>query len=310
VTTGTNAEFFVLNKVTAGYGTVFARHALENDGGARQWLAAALRRNLRSMERELEVVDLIATFGFVGQLHPRLTPRCLIYPSETSSTGITGAIPWSAVAVGSNPEHTAVTLIDESTGRSLLPINLGTMSSVHFPPFYRFITAFGPSFTPDFSLTYFLEEMRLPTERENVRFYPRIFVGPVVLSRATWCVPFEVIPPRKRAASRHADFHSLRQWASRLGLPGKVFVTPMQIAEMMGRERVSGSFHRLHKPFLVDWDELGSHTMFRRYISADTATVTFAEMLPTFDQIPLQAGDARRVAEHVFECNSWEKGLL
>jgi hypothetical protein len=186
------------------------------------------------------------------------------------------------------------------TGQSILPIHTGTLAPVFFPPFYRFVASLGPSFAPDLPLLELLES-RLPAERrECFRKYPRISHDGVVLLRETWCVPAARLPSYD-AGDPFTRFRRLRGWAGGLGLPQRVFVTPMLTVDILRRGRPDQRFPRLRKPFFVDWDSPCSHEMFRRFTRSGDATVVISEMLPAADAQPATESDDARATEYVFE---------
>jgi hypothetical protein len=301
---GDGPPLLVLNRVAAGRGMLFSRVAGgEADGEPRQWLAGALRRRLAAADPEATVVELAATLGFAGQLRPRITPRCLAYPGEAVGRPAGERIPWREVAVAFDPARGAARLVrtGTGTGEPLLPVHLGTLSALFFPPFYRLLTAFGPAFTPDLPLLELMEAEADGERGAEIRAWPRIQHGGVVLVRRSWSVPAAALPPERSGEGEFAAFRRLRAWAAEAGFPRRVFVTPMRTGEYLRSGLPGARFRRLHKPFYVDWEEIPSHRLFRRYTATPGATLTVSEMLPLPGQVPPGADGDPRATEHVFE---------
>jgi hypothetical protein len=296
----TSQSRFVLNKVITGYGMMQASWASSNPtnaGGAR--LRFALEKTIQGLSENIEFVELVGNFGFDGQLHPRITPRCIIYPGEANLLA-RASIDWLSLGVKYEAEWNRVILFDKSTVRTIMPLHFGTLSPIFFPPFYRFINALGPCFAPDLSLLEFLEMRVSDDERSKVRVYPRITHDTVVLLRRSWCIPVNCLP-QLNGLSPFDRFRGLRGWARKLNLPQHVFVTPMLTSELVQRPHGGTWPSRLRKPFFVDWDAYSSHEIFDRFARAGTGTVVITEMLPMISGNQPGSNEADTVTEAVFD---------
>jgi hypothetical protein len=293
---------FVLNRVVPGYGLLFA-HSAGRDvpGSPRSWLGGSLHAALERLAPDAEVVELIGTFGFGGQIRPRLTGRCLVYPGESTDRSGGRSIPWTDVVVSLDGGRRAAVLASRASGRRILPVHLGTLSSIYFPPFYRFVTCFGPALTPDLALLPLMEEALPEEARRGIRHYRRLVTGGVVLLRETWCIPWALLPGAGSREGGFARFRQLRRWARDLGLPRRVFVTPSNALDQPRGQAPSGRLRRLSKPFFVDWDDYTSHLLFSRFSRAKGATLTASEMLPDPEHEPPDPGGPACVTELALE---------
>lgn len=303
-TEGDGERGFVVNKLMAGYGMILA-HWADREGGHPGWqaLASGLEESLAALCPDAEAAELVGTFGFDGQIRPRLTRRCLHYPGEAVGPSQDSAIPLSSLGARYEPEWGRVICFEKSSGRTVIPIHLGTLTPLAFPPFYRFLKAFGPNFAPDLPLLELFERHLPDGPRARIRRYPRIFYEGVVLLRRSWCVPPEFLPC-PGGGSGLESYRSVRRWALDLGLPRHTFVTPTLTGELLRRGPEVVHPNRLRKPFYVDWDSPCSHEVFRRYTRARGATVVISEMLPTFESAA-PFGSEGRLDELVFEL-SWQ----
>jgi hypothetical protein len=278
--TGAADVLFVVNKVRPGYGTIFATYASDGGTASQIWLTETLRRHLPGIAPGADMAELVATLGFDGQIRPRLTPMHLAYPGEPRSRDDRHAISWNDLAVQSQADSGGgLVLRRKSTDRIVIPLHLGTLAEAHLPPFYRFIKSFGPAFAPDWPLIDYFEAL-VPGEAREVRRYPRLMTGNLVLLRETWCVPSELVPVQATGATQFGNFRTLRAWARELGFPKRVFVTPMRTQDYFQSTLPGQSFRRAHKPFYVDWDDLASHQLFHRYTALGRAILTISEALP------------------------------
>lgn len=301
---GDGQQQFVLNKVLPGSGMPIAHYAADDEAPAQQWLLQTLGSWLPSLVGDAEPVDLIATFAFDGLITPRLFPSGLAYPGEPIEPHARGLIDWSDLSARIDAQHgSRIVLIRKSTGRSISPVHLGTLGTLHLPPFYRFLKCFGPAFAPDWSVVDYFEALADP-EAKEVRHYGRVVDERVVISRETWCVPAEMIP-RCGAGEDEFEFYlRLRRWASDMGFPRHVYVTPMRTQDYLRSNLPAQSFRRAHKPFFVDWDGLLSHRLFRRFASHDQGALTVVEAHPTYPQTPRAASERSYAVEHMIELNA------
>lgn len=271
----------VVNKVVVGYGTVLARHAAADGPSEQTWLRDRLGEALTAVRPDAEPVELVATFGFGGQLRPPLTARCLRYPGAPIRRVGQPEVAWSDVRVAWNDGRRAPELVDTRTGRTLLPVHLGTLSALHFPPFYRFVTGFGPAFAPDVPWLHLLDP---DPSSAGVRALPRLTHEGVVLMRATWAVPADAVP--EPASDEVTDFRRLRGWARENRLPRRAFVAPLRTDEYLRGVASRTTLARAVKPFLMDFEEPALHRLFRRYTALPAGTLTVTEVLPDREHLP------------------------
>jgi hypothetical protein len=190
-----------------------------------------------------------------------------------------------------------VVLGDRATLRRVLPLHLGTLSPLHLPPFYRFLVALGAAFTPSFSVVDFLEEELSAEERLKPRSYPRVRLGPVLLSRRTWCIPSEGLPQFAGRMPTFSEFLDLRRWARGFDLPQRAFVTRVQPAEIARDDLDLRAVKRSRKPFYIDFDDYASCVLFTRYSRRTGPTLRFTEALPWGRGNPFRDRDGPRSVE-------------
>jgi hypothetical protein len=292
------APQLVLNQVTQGYGSCFARYCDARVPGG-LGLARAVARTLADAPLRGEWVEIGATFGFDGQVHEPLTPRFIRYPGETVCRAGRAEVPWAALRV-ERDDRGAVVLREGQAGPRLVPLLLGSLAPIFQPIACRVLGALGASLLPEFSI---LDLLDAGAPASSVRHYPRVVCGGVVLMRETW----RATAPAPASASRGevSRVRAFRSWARDLGLPSRAFVVPQRLSEWL---RGGGGPRRLrssYKPFFVDFDSPLSLKLFDRYATAEGVTLSITEALPLID--PTAPGaDERSVTELVVE--TWSRG--
>jgi hypothetical protein len=289
---------FILNSVAPGYGALSAAWAVStpaNPAGVE--LRAYVIEALSALDRDGDVVEIAAAMDFGGQLREPLTARFLSYPNSPHSARDSGKIAWDDLGLFLDESLDCVVLGHRRDRRRVLPVHLGAISPRFFPPFYRFLLAFGPAFTPSFSVIDFVEEELSESERLAPRRYPRVEVGQVILSRETWCVPSVHLPKSMSSLLTFSEYLDLRRWARELDLPWRAFVTGAQPAEIVRGGFDLHALRKVRKPFFVDFDDYASCLLFSRYTRQAGTTVRFVEAMPWGSDNPFQDADGPRVVE-------------
>ena len=298
----TESFAFILNSVAPGYGALEAAWAtsmLNNRAGVQ--LRADVAEAMRALDSEGDVVEIAAAMDFGGQLREPLTSRFLSYPSSPYLTRPNDKIAWDDLALFLDERLDCVVLGHRTDRRRVLPVHLGTISPRFFPPFYRFLVALGPAFTPSFSVIDFVEEYQSESERRTPRRYPRVEVGPLILSRETWCVPSVELPKLTSSLLTFSNYLDLRRWAREFNLPSRTFVTGAQPADIVRDGSDVHALNKVRKPFFVDFDDYTSCLLFSRYTRQPGATVRFVEAAPWGLDNPFQDHDGPRVVEVAME---------
>ena len=293
--------YFVLNSVLIGYGALAATWAQPNGHPAGQHLRTILLNDLAALDPEGDVAEIAATLDFGGQVREQLTPLVLFYPNELFPADSAHVIEWSELGLGLDDTLDRITLVRRDSGRRVLPLHLGTISPFHFPPFYRFLVALGPAFTPTFSLIDLIEAELSESERQALRHYRRTLAGPIVLSRETWCVPAGSLPRLHGGTLSYSEFLDLRKWARSLGLTRRVFVTSAQTVDIVRDNLDFQSFTQARKPFYLDFDNYSSCVLFSRFTRRPGPTLRFSEMLPAPEENPFREHELSRTVECALE---------
>jgi hypothetical protein len=273
-------DAFVVGKVLPGYGTIFARYALEApspDIGSHA--ISSIRRYLTALDPDSDVIEVIATLGSSGQIHPPVTRNALYYPGEEADSAAGRRIPWSDLSFEIHHKW-GPCLVRSATGRRVLPVVLGTMSPAHYPPLFRFMACLGPSFLPDFSLVELAHVQSVSRKCEELSHYSRLRRGQIVLSPESWFISAGKVSLGRGGSSEYARFRARRRWASSLGLPQHVYVVAATAAAVADNRVSYPVYRKMHKPFYVDWDNYCTHLLFDRFFRRAQSDICVTEALP------------------------------
>jgi hypothetical protein len=304
ITNGSSESMsFVLNGIAPGYAALAAAWASGASAySAGNQLRTDLLKALSALDPEGDVVEIAAALDFGGQVRDRLTKRFLSYPSSPHLERENERIDWDDLGLFLDETLDRIVLGHRRTRRRVLPVHLGTISPTHFPPFYRFLLALGPAFTPSFSVVDFVEEQLTGPQRSVPRRYARVVSGrSLIVSRETWCIPSAELLRFGGAALTFGEYLDLRRWARQLDLPRTAFVTGAQAGDIQREGLDVRAVKRVRKPFFVDFDDYASCLLFRRYIPRAGSTVRFVEALPWGAGNPFRSPEGPRVVELAIE---------
>jgi len=131
--------------------------------------------------------------------------------------------------------------------------------------------------------------------KDGVTTRPRVRYRSLVLSRRSWSVPAESLPPRA-APTPDADwFLGWQRWRAAHDLPVRLFATVRR-----GDAGGGGAWFGGGKPQYVDFDSPLSLIALEGLVEA-AGRVSFEEMLPAPDELHVASDRGRHVAELALE---------
>ncbi|MBB3192867.1 lantibiotic dehydratase [Roseateles terrae] len=293
----------VLNYTLPGFGRFFTRYCdLLPDAGWDRDIHEQLQR--LQEQAGAPVVELQSVLAHNAQVHPPLTDRVLVLAGERSDRPL--ALDASDVSLEHDPDTDE--LIYRHHGERVIPMYMGFFHSLALPMTHRVLVDGVP-------FTYHAERNRPVDYREGllaagkdealkaqVRHYPRLRFGRIVVQRESWAMGTMHLPAVRRSEGDFALFSAFRDWRAQHGLPARMFVRVKRPAGQGGRSSD-------HKPIYVDFD---NHLSLRSWHSAlDTdhlETLIFEEALPDLGCSPIDLGDGPLAFELQVELTQWRGG--
>ncbi|MCG8459583.1 MAG: lantibiotic dehydratase family protein, partial [Holophagales bacterium] len=313
----------VARSYLTGFGKYFSRFLY--------LLPAEVLSDLRATNRRLtdqELAEICGDANFNANLHPALLPDELAYPTAEGAGGEQIAT-WD-LRVEPDPEDVhRLRLVRASSGKEIVPVDLGFLNPRMRPPLFQLLSRF----TPSISFNLPLPESPgtgvgeggdgRSTASGGVEYRPRItYRGRLILARRRWRITHEAFPYRRSGEGEGEYFLRLQEWRQGLGLPAEVFVRIDLLPPSAGdsgnapREPAAGPVRQhLYKPQYLDFEcPLLVHLFEKTGESLRRFRMSFEERLPAHEHlIPAGSGDGlddeRYAVEMVFQIDSAGGGM-
>jgi len=210
----------VINDVTTGHGVFFSRFCdLVEHAGPEGW---SLRRAVSDTiaRNNPDQADLTAVFGHNVNLHPRLTPKEVVYPGSVAR-GTEGVLTLRDIVVRADPVARALRLFDRRDGRPIQLTPMNFLFPAAAPMLYRFLCVFSPLCAYRVGLWNRLREMVRP----RPKFLPRLVFGDLVLERRRWYAPASEIREMGDGSLSEttASLSGAEKWRQARNLPRECF---------------------------------------------------------------------------------------
>jgi len=235
-------------------------------------------------------------------LHPSLTRYELVMPGEQSARRPEDRIPVDDLYLEHDASRDVLRLFSKRLGKEVIPVYLGFLVPIFLPELQQVLCNFS---SPGFSLSVSLwSGVKGSGGVDAIEFFPRIRLDRVVLERAAWHVPAEMVPHREDARGDADWFLQVARWRRQQGLPQHVFVRPGHALKNQNEADADGGATRLmRKPMYVDFDNYFTLSLLDRLSTAFRGELIFTEMLPTAEQVWVRGNGAGYVSELLLELN-------
>lgn len=282
----------VLNDSFGGLCFPFTRFTHCFDGPPDAWLADHLRAELRRRRPEgavfAEITAGAATTNL--NLHRRLTDYEIVCPGESSSADGEARIDLDDLYLEHDPDADRLVLRSRRLGLEVVPLYLGYLLPMVLPEVPRTLLLLSPTSRA------VPEVWRGVAERpakDGITTRPRVRYRSLVLSRRSWSLGAESLPPRAAPAPDADWFLGWQRWRAAHDLPDRLFAT-------VRRGEGGGAWFGGGKPQYVDFDSPLSLIALEGLVEAG-GRVTFEEMLPAPDDLHTVSDRGRHVAELALE---------
>lgn len=258
---------------------------------------------------------------FNGNLHPPLLKDLLSYPAGDGDDSTTQVKCSNVVVSRDEHDERSLILTDRTSGRRVVPVDLGFMNPEMRPPLYRLLLKFSPIGGEGVLIPETVQATDF--SHDEIVYRPRIVVdGSVVIARRSWRVPYELFPAAISGEAAAAAFLRIVTWRLGVSLPDRVYVRVLVRAvakstpprneapesDVVSTEkktdsegtagRVTRPSRDLRKPQFLDLrSPIFVDLLARLVANTPPHDLLFEEAYPTPEQSPLI--DGRR---HVAEC--------
>lgn len=294
VSRGEGKDRLVLNQMYLGNATFFSRFSPYFD---EEEFAEELRKHLLSIYgAEGTLAEVSGVYGFNANLHPRLTPYELALPMlSPTRPEPENQIDWQDIVMVYNKEQDRVMLRHPVLGE-VTTLFLGTLIPMLVPFIVNFMaTNFSNGhFNNMFHL--FLEQGLTEEEQQQVRIYPRVSVGQVVVARKKWIFPRSQLVLRETRESDFSYFVRIHEWRKKWNLPDRLFFrmspardqegSPFSVDPQSSEAAENVDFTDF-KPQYLDFENPLLVRMFGKMIADSSFHVIIEEMLPDIEELAL-----------------------
>ena len=258
----------VLNTAWPGAGVAFSRfsHMFQSESGSFSALAQEYIAQLGKVHGS--TYASIAETGDINvNIHAPLTPYEILFSHNASLHTQEKNILLRDLYVTWNSTSQEIELRSKRLGTRVSPLHLGFSVPEMLPPLYQALMT-ASSHYPSFNMVALVEN-HLSAEQKaaEVRHYPRIACGHVVLNRECWKISGSSLPRPVAGESAFEYFLKVNRWRTSLGLPIEGF-----------RRAYSNSEHQIQLQ-----DEY-LNTLFGKQESTTDSTPTQQELVPQLDE--------------------------
>jgi lantibiotic biosynthesis dehydratase-like protein len=291
----------VLNRAYAGLGQFGSRflHLLEPEA------TRTVRRHLRQFFPDDRVLtELRPVFGFNANIHPLLAEHEVNWDGRPRQE----AIDVSDISLRHDPVADELVMYRSSTGARLEVLYLGFLVPYALP--YRLASFYAVNGRGQTQLNFtdLVDRRRRGADTKEIRGYPRICLGNVVLARRRWYVPRDLVPVPYPNEPEAAYFTRVNLWRLRHAMPEQVFYKELKEFDI---ERVAVSEGDLQrelarmraKPQFVDLTSPLQVMVLGRWMRESVDDLQLEEVLPALADGALRAPDGTHAAELVVELN-------
>ncbi|MFD2171151.1 lantibiotic dehydratase [Tumebacillus lipolyticus] len=285
-------NLLVLNQAYHGFLTFFTRFLEYAEGDLVQELRAYLNSVFAGTGAFAEISGV---YGFNANLREPLATHELVFadlPKTWADEQAPQQVRFQDLSWVYEKDTDRVVLHHPEVG-TVQPAFLGTLIPLMLPGLVRMVTnLFTNSLLPLNFHSFYEHTLTDEVRQREVRVYPRIRHGQVVVSRRKWMVPRSQLIEREKKESECEFFTRVHKWRMELGLPSRVFVRfmPMtdaenpfaQMFESGDSEQANIDFTNF-KPQYIDFESPLLVRLFGKIIADTTLGMKIEEMLPDAD---------------------------
>ncbi|HET8841762.1 MAG TPA: lantibiotic dehydratase, partial [Ktedonobacteraceae bacterium] len=296
-----NEPLFIINQIYTGLTLLFSRFAYCFAQDERLAIISTLRQTLEQLQPSGAIfAELKGGYDATNlNLHPTFTSYEIVCPGELSARPSAEQISIEDLYIQDDTETGHLRLYSKRLGKEVIPIYLGFLTPIALPEIQQILLHFSYLTMSPLDLW---GGARVAQPDTSFTYYPRLRYKNVVVQRATWRVQADVLPQRASGQSDTDFYLDANRWRKSIGLPARVFLTPIASAstgsnnDKKGEEPVQS-----YKPLYIDFENYFSILLLEATIRKASTAFQFMEMLPQPEQLWFRYSDQAYVSEFIFE---------
>ncbi|HZO70921.1 MAG TPA: lantibiotic dehydratase [Ktedonobacteraceae bacterium] len=285
----------VLNAVRSGFG---------RSEGYLQWLETQVNASAppslaphSQEDSEPLWTDILGVFGSNASLRRAQTPYELLYPGTVSARPSDRCFPLTDLDIIYDPSMNRLRLASRRLQRAILPVHLGLLDDSQQPPLYRFLLhVFSEGAVHPLLSLFHMPDIKGCGAELPVQEYPRLYLGKLVIRRATWMVGAQSLPKREKGSSSFEYMLKVQRWLVAHQIPQECFI------------RIPAAYTKDRKPLYIDFRNYLSVMLFEQMVKHTEQlanpverVLLIQEVLPGREDLVLSDGQATYVSEFLLE---------
>lgn len=241
--------------------------------------------------------DILGVFGSNASLRVAQTPYEIAYPGTVSTRSLDEQLALNDLYVVHDPHQNRLQLVSQRLQQEILPAHLGMLDDLWQPPCYRFLIHIFSSG----AVNALLPMLQIPNSEQfdakmPVQAYARLYLGNLVIRRATWLVGAQHLPKREKGTAPFEYLLQVQRWLKEHHIPQECFI------------RIPAADTKDRKPLYIDFRNYLSTMLFEQMVShTEQSTepveqvLLLQEALPAREDLLLSDGQATYVSECIIE---------
>lgn len=255
----------------------------------------------RFFPQEHIVAGVRPVVGFNANLHPRMARTDVALDAHAPPE----ALRLSELVLAHDTALNQVVLRKAGTGQPVTMLYSGFLITYLLPPKLSFLASLGGNGPLTFGFHNAADARLGPEGRRQLRHFPRVTYGGVVLFRRRWHVPAALMPRQGPAETEAAYFTRLNQWRLSQGLPEECFlrsraaeaeqgVKPEEWAQQLAKTREKAQYLDFRSCLLV-------RLLAKWLRDNEQADLVLEEVLPAVSRSVVETSEGRHATEAVIE---------
>ncbi len=291
----------IINQIYSGLTLLFSRFAYCFEQDERSAIVSILRQTLHDLQPVGSIfAELKGGYDATNlNLHPTFTAYEIVCPGELSARPAEEQILLEDLSIQDDNDAGRLRLYSKRLGKEVIPIYLGFLTPRALPEMQQILLNFSYLTMSPLDLW---SGTKVSDPTTPVRYYPRLRYKNVVVQRATWKVQGETLPQRASGQSDGDFYLAINRWRKSIGLPAKVFLTPIASTSKDAQtDKKSSEAAPTYKPLCIDFENYFSILLLETTVRKTSSDFQFMEMLPLPEQLWFRDNDQAYISEFIFE---------